>query len=386
MKFIYRCSECGKEFKISPDIMVCDDCSARQLDNEPVRGILEVVLDGCIGKDFNIYDLLPVEKKYFPPIPVGNTPMWEPKRVREKTGFSRLYIKDDSLNPTGSLKDRASYLVAAFAKKFNIDQIVLASTGNAGSSMSGVGAAAGLKVKLFLPKSTPVAKMIQAKQYGADVVEVDGNYDLAYDLSLEYSKNQGGMSRNTAYNPMTIEGKKTAALEIYKQLKKVPDYVFVPVGDGVIISGIYKGFVDLKQLGFIKEIPTIYAVQSEGSSAIYRSLKTGNFENPIGSTTLADSISVDVPRGGYYALEMLKEYNGRAILVSDKEILNAQNELARLSGLFAEPAAATSYAGFLKESKYLPKDAQIVLLVTGSGLKDITSARKGLEDKNLEEK
>ena len=386
MTFSYICSECGKEYPITPELMVCKDCSLLQTNCEPVRGILEVKLAGSIKADLDIHELLPVEKEFFPPIPVGNTPLWKPERIRNKSGFKQLFIKDDSLNPTGSLKDRASYLVAAFAIKHKIGQIVLASTGNAGSSMSGVGASAGLKVKLFLPKSAPEAKMIQALQYGAEVVRVDGNYDMAYDLSLEYSKKEGGMNRNTAFNPMTIEGKKTVALEIYLQLQKAPDYVFVPVGDGVIIGGIYKGFKDLKQLGIIDKVPVIYAVQAEGSQAIYRALETGNFDKPISSSTVADSISVDIPRGGYYALKMLKEYSGKALTVSDDEILKAQKELSSLAGLFAEPAAATSYAGFIKEKNNLPVDATVVLLITGNGLKDISSARKGLNTpKNLEE-
>jgi len=209
MKFSYLCSECGKEYQLKPELMVCGDCYSGQKDTEPLRGILEVKLEGSIDRDFDIHDLLPVEKEFFPSIPVGGTPLWEPRRIRSKSGIMQLFIKDDTLNPTGSLKDRASYLVAAFAIKHKIDKIVLASTGNAGSSMSGVGAAAGLKIKLFLPKSAPPAKMVQALQYGADVVRVDGNYDMAYDLSLEYSRKEGGMSRNTAYNPMTIVGKKT---------------------------------------------------------------------------------------------------------------------------------------------------------------------------------
>lgn len=385
MKFAYVCSECGKEYQITPEIMVCRSCSSHQKNDEPLRGILEVKLTGNIKAGLDIHELLPVEKKYFPPIPVGDTPLWEPERIRNKTGFKNLFIKDDSLNPTGSLKDRASYLVAAFATKHKIDKIVLASTGNAGSSMSGVGAAAGLKVKLFLPQSAPEAKMVQALQYGAEVVQVDGNYDMAYDLSIEYSRLEGGMNRNTAFNPMTIEGKKTVALEIYKQLQKAPDYVFVPVGDGVIIGGIYKGFRDLKQMGLIDKIPVVYAVQAEGSSAIYRALKTGIFDNSISSSTIADSISVDIPRGGYYALKMLKKYSGKSVIVSDRSILKAQNELATLAGLFAEPAAAASYAGFLHEKDNLPANANIVLLITGNGLKDISSARKGLQPKKSEE-
>ena len=323
MKAKLVCSECGKEYKLIPENMVCPVCAAAQTADQPLRGILEVRLSGELPEEWENEDFLPVDKEWFPPIPVGNTPLWEPSRLREETGFSNLYLKDDTANPTGSLKDRASCLVAAFAKSHGIDQIVLASTGNAGSSMSGVGAAAGLNIRLYLPASAPQAKMVQALQYGADLIKVDGTYDEAFDESLRYTFEKGGLSRNTAYNPLTVEGKKTAALEIYKQLGKVPDYVFVPTGDGVIISGLFKGFEDLKSFGVTGRIPVMVAVQAEGSCALVRAFESGRFDPPVPSTTLADSISVDVPRGGFLALKKLKAWDGRVVTVPDEAILKA---------------------------------------------------------------
>ena len=164
--------------------MLCPECEPRQKRGEPLKGVLEVELNGTSISDDPL-DYLPVEREYFPDIPVGNTPLWHPLRLLKKHDFPELYFKDDGLNPTGSLKDRASLLVAAFAKKNNINEVVVASTGNAGSSMAGVGAAAGLKVKLFLPKSAPPAKMIQSLQYGADLVLAEKNYDQAFALSLQ---------------------------------------------------------------------------------------------------------------------------------------------------------------------------------------------------------
>lgn len=382
MKYFYVCSECGKQFDITPELMVCPQCSQTQREDEPLRGILEVAFAGELPRDFHPLDFLPVERRYFPPIPVGNTPLWTPQRLREKFGFPNLFLKDDCANPTGSLKDRASYLVAAFARKHQIQDIVLASTGNAGSSMTGVGAAANLKVTLFLPKSAPPAKMAQALQYGANLIRVDGNYDLAYDQSMAYSREKGGLSRNTGYNPLTIEGKKTVALEIFQQLQQMqrtPDYVFVSVGDGVILGGVYKGFRDLVKAGLLDKVPTIYAVQAEGSSAIFRAVQNkGQFGAPVSSTTIADSISVDIPRNGYYACKQILDHAGKCILVSDEQIIQAQKDLATESGLFAEPAGATAFAGFLKAKAELPADANIVLLITGNGLKDIASAMKGI--------
>jgi threonine synthase len=378
VKFKYTCSECGTSYEISPQIMVCPDCAAGQQPDRPVRGVLEVSLEGGAGKDFRVFDLLPVEERWFPPIPVGNTPLWAPERLRKRLGFAHLCLKDDTLNPTGSFKDRASYLVAAFARRHGLEEVVVASTGNAASSMAGVGAAAGLKVSIFIPKTAPQAKMVQSLQYGARVTLVEGSYDQAYELSLECSRSNGSLNRNTAYNPLTIEGKKTVSLELCRQLPQGMDALFIPVGDGVIVSGVYKGFQDLLQLGLIERMPQIYAVQAEGSNAICRALETGDFAAPLPSKTVADSIAVDIPRGGLLALKYLKRYRGRCVIVSDDEILSAQKELASSSGLFAEPAAAAAFAGFLREKENLSKDCRAVVLLTGSGLKDIQAAMIGI--------
>ena len=403
MEFNYCCSICNKNFNIVPELTLCPDCSKNQEPDQPLLGVLEVKLKGKADETFVISDLLPVEPQYFPPAPVGNTPLWEPANLRQKTGFKNLFIKDDSSNPTSSFKDRASFLVSAFAKKFNINDIALASTGNAGSSMAGIGAAAGQRVTLFLPKTAPKAKLVQALQYGAKVFQVDGSYDMAYDISLAYSQKKGGMNRNTAYNPMTIEGKKTVSLELFKQLgqaflngsklnksrlkkselnkfelNRAPDMVFVSAGDGCILAGVYKGFRDLKQLGLIQDIPRIIAVQAKTSDALFRAYTTGKFEN-IPTTTIADSICVDVPRNGIHALAQIKQYNGEVMTVSDDQIIQAQANLSRTTGLFTEPAGAAAFAGFLKAAPRLDPDAFIVVLTTGNGLKDSASASLGIE-------
>lgn len=377
--FTYRCSQCGREYEITPDRLVCDDCAAGQTADQPLFGLLEVVNEGAVPADWTVFDFLPVGREWFPPIPVGNTPLWEPARLRKSTGFAGLYLKDDSCNPTGSFKDRASALVAAFARRENIDRIVLASTGNAGSSMCGVGAAAGLKVRLYLPAAAPPAKLVQSLQYGADVIRVEGTYDEASAQAMAYIAEHGGLSRNTGHNPLTIEGKKTVSLEIFRQLgDRVPDYVFVSTGDGVILSGVFRGFDDLLSAGFTDRMPTMVAVQAEGSCAITRALRDGGFSAPEPSATVADSISVDVPAAGHFAVDRLRRHRGRAVTVSDDAILAAQTELASGSGLFAEPAAAAAWAGFAAVQDELEPDATIVVLITGSGLKDVDSARRAV--------
>ena len=262
MDFGYRCTVCNASFAISPELTVCPDCSKQQQEDQPLTGVLEVDLHGTLKGKFLLSELLPIEERYLPPIPVGNSPLWQPQNIRRTLGFERLFIKDDGSNPTASFKDRASYLVSAAAKKFTIQDITLASTGNAGSSMAGIGAAAGQRITLFLPKAAPAAKLVQALQYGATVHRVNGNYDMAYDMSLEFTRHKGGINRNTAYNPLTIEGKKTVSLELFMQLGKAPDLLFVSVGDGCILSGIYKGFRDLKKLGLISSVTKIICVQA----------------------------------------------------------------------------------------------------------------------------
>lgn len=381
LRFHYRCSECDREYPITPDRLRCGECSRRQEPQRPLRGLLEVVITGSAPDSWRPTDLLPVEERWFPDIPVGNTPLWKPSRLQEHLQVPGLYLKDDGLNPTGSLKDRASLLVAAFARSHGIRRIVVASTGNAGSSMAGIGAAAGLDVRLYLPASAPAAKLTQSQQYGADLQKVDGTYDQAFALSLEYLEDHEGLSRNTGYNPLTIEGKKTVSLEIYRQLgNSVPDHLFVSTGDGVIISGVYRGFEDLVNLGLADRVPHIVSVQAEGSCSISRALRGGVFGPPVPSRTVADSISVDVPAGGLFALQRLQRHGGTTCIVTDREILTAQRMLASGAGCFAEPASATAFAGFLKMKDLLAAESKTVVLLTGNGLKDIDSAVRGIAE------
>jgi len=379
MEFVYKCSECGKEYPIEPDVMLCPVCREKQEQNRPLRGILEVEMQGAFSESSSIFDVLPIEKSYFPEIPVGNTPLWTPANLQKKLGLPNLLIKDDTRNPTGSYKDRASWLVAAFAKKWGIRNITVASTGNAASSMAGIGAAAGLNVTIFVPENVPKAKLIQSLQYGARVLLVKGNYDNAFRLSMQYNPPGKALNRNTGYNPLTIEGKKTAAFELCHQLKRTPDYIFVPTGDAVVLSGVLKGYKDLQKLEWIGKLPKIIAVQAEHSDALTRAFEKGDFEEPVAARTIADSISVDVPANGYYALRELQAAGGDCVRVSDEDILRAQRQLSSTAGLFVEPSSAASLAGLLKIKNQIPENATIVIMATGNGLKDIDSAGKGVK-------
>lgn len=391
LRWFYRCPACGADYELEPGRYLCGPCAAGQVPLRPLAGVLECAWEGeWRGGPDEIP--LPVAPEHLPPIPMGPSPLWEPRRLREETGFPFLYLKDDTSKPSGSFKDRASRLVAGFALRHGIREIALASTGNAASSMAAFGAAAGIKVTVFLPKRAPAAKRVQVLQYGAELREVEGTYDLAFDLSLRYSAETGVLSRNTAYNPLTIEGKKTVSFELVRDLAAslrrpigdpagafvAPDHVFVPTGDGVILSGVYRGFEDLIRLGRISKMPTLWACQAAGSSAIARALASGGFGPPVGADTAADSISVDVPRNGAHALSKLRAYGGRAVTAADPEIFAAQRELASKAGLFVEPSSAAAWAGFLAAKKDLDPAQTVVVLLTGSGLKDIAGAMKGL--------
>jgi threonine synthase len=321
---------------------------------------------------------MPIENPVnYPPLKVGQTPVYKINSIDKEALPFQLYIKDDSQNPTYSFKDRASYLVSAFAKERNIDTIIAASTGNAGSSLAGICASQNQKAVIFLPASAPKAKLTQIVMYGAKIVPVDGNYDTAFDLSIAVSEKYGYYNRNTAFNPLTIEGKKTVSLEIFSQFSDtLPDKIFVSVGDGVIIAGVYKGFEDLLKLGLIDKIPEIVAVQAETSSNLVDNVNRKEFQFAA-ATTKADSISVDIPRNFYMAAQFLEKYQGKTIKVSDDQIINASIILSRNSGIFSEPAATAAFAGMLKmsrESTFYRNEKWLVLL-TGSGLKDLNAVQ-----------
>jgi threonine synthase len=297
----------------------------------------------------------------------------------EEIGFD-LFLKDDSQNPTFSFKDRASALVSAWARENGIDTLIAASTGNAGSSLAGICASQGQRSIIVVPSAAPLAKLTQIMMYGAILVPVKGNYDDAFDLSIRISEKYGFYNRNTAFNPLTIEGKKTVSFEIYRQLdRQVPDRIYIPVGDGVIYAGVCKGFEDLMQLGIIGRMPILVAVQAEGSSNFIRNLKSNTFISAP-SRTVADSISVDVPRNFRMAASCFEQYQGASVLVSDQEILDASIQLSRLTGIFAEPAAAAAFAGMMKLSRQglIPAGSKNVVLLTGSGLKDLAAVQQSI--------
>jgi threonine synthase len=249
---------------------------------------------------------------------------------------------------------------------------------------------------IFVPESAPQAKVAQLLIFGARVFLVRGTYDQASDLCVAASKEFGWYCRNTSYNPYTTEGKKTCALEICEQLAyaphrtagaykpgdrqwRAPDRIVVSVGDGNILGGTWKGLEDLATMGWIDSMPKLVGVQAEGSAACFNAWLAGTEEiKPVNPDTLADSINVGLPRDGRRAVRAVRATGGKFLTVSDAEILGAIKELGRTAAVFAEPAAAAAYAGLAKSARAgeIDRDETVVVIITGSGLKDIKNAMR----------
>jgi len=382
--FIYKCNDCGREYSTFGILYLCPWCSTDNSNTAPPKGVLRILYDyqkirkSITGftdlKNNGFVSLLPIASiGSLPPLRVGNTPLYPVTELDGSRLPFSLRLKDDSQNPTWSFKDRASALVSAFAKEKKLGIIVAASTGNAGSSLAGICASQKQKAVIIVPETAPLAKLTQIIMYGATLIPVKGTYDKAFALSVEATEEFGWYNRNTAFNPLTIEGKKTVSFELFEQMGNlVPDRIFISAGDGVIVSGVYKGFEDLLELNIIDRMPVMVVIQSEKSDNLVRNIGKKDF-TVIPSTTIADSISVDIPRNFYMAQHFIQKYSGETLTVSDDEILKASKNLSGNTGLFAEPAAATAFAGLLSYMKQelIPPGTSNVVLLTGSGLKDL---------------
>lgn len=396
----YRCTHCNSLYESSfieeNLIFLCPNCGKAER-NKPLVGILileydydslkkkisrDLFLKHKIGSIWEFRDLIPLEfndndLKYIPIEKINSLRLICNPLIRLTYKNFNLFAFDDTRNPTFSYKDRASILVALKAIQLGIRTISAASTGNAGSSIAGICARLGLNSNIFVPKSIPEAKRIQIQSYGANLFVVDGTYDDAFDLCLEISAKKRWYNRNTAYNPLTIEGKKWGAYDIFLSFNgDIPQNIFIPVGDGVILGGLYKGFWELQKLNLIDKIPRLIACQSSNSNSLVRFFNTKKFEFRE-ANSIADSICASAPRNLYMANEALEKSGGFPIEVDDEQILDAQKEIITRFGIFVEPSSATTYANFLKaiENNLIDSDESYLLMFTGNGLKDLNSLK-----------
>ena len=387
-----ECIECGDTFEKEGIHYLCPNCG----------GNLEVIYDYTAaaeewhryeakkGNELSIWryaPLLPVEPIPFGGLNVGWTPLIESVRLKELLGMPNLLLKDDTQNPTSSLKDRATAIALARSLENNMEVVTCASTGNAASSLAGLGASIGAIVKIFVPENVTSAKVAQMLLYGAEVFKVKGSYDDALDLCIKATEKFGWYNRSSGFNPYLSEGKKTVGYEICEQLMwNPPDAIIVPVGDGCIISGVHKGLKDLIEIGVISDMPRLIAVQADGANSIVEAFESGKEIGRASGNTIADGIAVSKPHEGVKALRAVKETNGYALSVSDEEILEAVRTLTKTAGVFVEPSAAATLAGLNKllSISVLSKSDRVVLLLTGHGLKAPETAIGDLKVKTIE--
>ena len=387
------CVICGTSHPADYDGYVCPDHG-----NE---GILDVRYDydlvaerlsrESLAKDPNptmwrYRSLMPVsDTSDIPPLTVGGTPTYDAPRLAADLGIRRVWVKDEGRQPTASLKDRASAMAVVKGREAGAEIITTASTGNAAAALSGLCASVGQRNVIFVPASAPQAKIAQLLAYGSTVALVDGTYTDAFELCMDACAHYGWYNRNTGYNPYMTEGKKTAGLEILEQLGwDPPEAVFVSVGDGSIIGGVHKAMKDALGLGWIDHPPRIFGVQSAGSDFLVQAFEDDEdvvTKAPISASTVADSISADLPRDRVKAMAAVTDTGGAYLRVSDDDILAAVPVMARGSGVFAEPAGAAAYAGLLAavDRGLIGSDDRVLVLSTGSGLKDVASAMKAVE-------
>ncbi|RJX27735.1 MAG: threonine synthase [Acholeplasma sp.] len=383
-----ECVLCKKTYPIGA-YFTCPCCGE--------KGILDVVYDYETIKKFMTKDtlkqdddhsmfryryLLPVQTDHMKDmLKIGWTPFYRAHRLETYLGLRKLFIKDESVNPSGSLKDRASAIAVLQAIDQGVNAVSCSSTGNAASSLACHAARMGIPAYIFVPKRAPIGKVNQLLLYGAHVTLVDGDYNQTYQLSKEAIEHFGWYNRNAAVNPYLVEGKKTVGYEIFEQKDLRPtDWIAVSVGDGCTIAGIYKAIYDFKKLGLIHKIPKLLGVQSEGCAPFVEAYQTQSPLKKAEEHTIADSIAVGVPRNPIKAIHAVEKTHGAWIAVPDENILEAMRLLGTHEGLCAEPASAAALAGIkeaLKQGIIKPNES-VVMIHTGHGLKDPVNAQKAV--------
>jgi threonine synthase len=390
----YVCTRCGRAYDTSQARLTCPVCGLDGIldvlyNYEAVRAELtREILAGAARSHWRYRPLLPLPPTAVLPVaPVGWTPVFDAPPLAARFGLARILLKDESRNPTGSLKDRASSVGAAHAAATGARQITCASTGNAASSLAGMSAQLGLAAFIFVPAAVSQAKLTQMLVHGARVFLVRGTYEDAFALSMGASDRFGWYNRNSAINPLLVEGKKTAGLEIAEQTgPDLPDVVVVPLGDGCTLAGTWKGLREMHALGLSPRVPRVIGVQASGAAPIAAALAEERDVTPGPAQTIADGIAVGTPRNWRKALNAVRASGGTIVTVSDEEILDAMRLLAEAVGVWAEPAAVAGIAALpaLRDAGLIGPRDRVLVLLTGHGLKDPAAARRAAGGRAVE--
>ena len=382
-----KCMRCEREY--AADVRYqCDACG----------GILAVRYDELHFPSPDSPDALSVWK-YRALLPIGEnasvvsldeggTPLRAAKRLGKRLDCATLWLKDETVNPTGSFKDRPMMVGVSKAVEFGATGVIAATSGNAGSSLAAYAAQAGLPCVVLVPERTSSEKIAQARVYGAQVVAVRGNFSAAYSLACEFTMERGWINLTTTFiNPYTVEGDKTIAYEIFEQLGRiVPDWVIVPVGAGPLLVGIFKGFAELERMGLAARTPRMVGVQATGCAPVVQSFESKSEIVQAWGDPSTLALGISDPLQGYtqdgtLALQTIRRSGGTAIAVSDGVILEAVHDLARAEGIFAEPAGAAPIAALklLLQTGQIRRDKSVACIVTGHGLKDPQVAIESVE-------
>ncbi len=379
-KISLQCRECKKEYP-STFKYVCDECF----------GPLDVRYDfSRIPKDtfasrehtyWRYFEMLPIQdKSNIVSINAGMTPLVRAEKLGKQLGLNRLYIKNDSVNPTFSFKDRPAGIAVSKAKEFGLSAVGCASTGNLASATAAHAARGGFPCYVFAPSDIEHAKIAQALAYGSKFIAVDGTYDDANRIAAQIGDSKGIGIVNINMRSYYVEGSKTLAYEVAEQLDwQVPDQLIVPVGSGAMLNAICKGFEELQSVSLLDNVSGMHmiAAQPHGCAPIVDAFKRGSpdvipVENP---DTIAKSLAIGDPGDGRYVLKRLKQYRGYAEESDNKEILDAILLLARTEGIFTEPAGGVSVAVLKKmiSDGKIDKNDTTICYVTGNGLKTTES-------------
>jgi threonine synthase len=379
-----KCSSCGKSY--NPDRLqtFCLDCQAPLVatyDLDAVR--MHVDRDEIVRRDKGMWrwsELLPVRdpaNQIF--LGEGDTPLLRIPRVGTQLGLSQLFVKDESLNPTGSFKARGLASAISKAKELGVLRVIIPTAGNAGGAMAAYAARAGLTACIFMPKDTPVANIEESRIAGAQVILIDGLISEAAGMAGEKARLEGGwFDVSTFKEPYRSEGKKVMGYELAQSFHwSLPDVVIYPTGGGTGLVGMWKAFDELEALGWLENTsrPRMVAVQAEGCAPVPKAFHSGaDFcDFWVGAHTLASGLRVPKSFADQMILHDLRASNGTAIAVSDQSIIDAQSRLASSEGIFAAPEGAATLAALVKlvEEGWVQPDEKIVLFNTGSGLKYI---------------
>ncbi|MEM1569130.1 MAG: threonine synthase [Candidatus Bathyarchaeia archaeon] len=386
-----HCIECGSSIGIMDKAYACPKCGGLLDVEYDYDTLTEIAPKAWSNRPIGVWrygELLPIlNKSLRVSMNEGGTRLIHCRRLGEKLKLKNLYVKDEGSNPTGSFKDRGMTIGVTKALEFGVKNLICASTGNTASSLAAYAARAGLNCIVLIPSGKiALGKLAQAIVYGAKVLAVKGNFDDALRIVVELSSRPDFYLLNSL-NPYRLEGQKTAAFEIYEQLgNRVPDWLIIPVGNAGNISAYWKGFEELSLIGLSNLKPKMIGVQSKGANPLVRAFRENRDLVPLTEIeTIATAIRIGNPVNWRKAMRAVKTSNGLFEDVSDEDILEAQKNLAKMEGIFTEPAGATPIAYLMRhrDDGLIDKDDTVVCVATGSGLKDPDSVIK-FSDKPVE--